>query len=128
MSGRRPEQGWFEKAEADLEMARRALGPGNPLPAMACYHAQQCAEKYFKGYLVSQRVDFRFVHDLVYLTQQCVERQPAFAELELTARILSRYGAGVRYPMENFVDPDDDEAKEAVRLAESVAEFVKQSL
>ena len=40
MSGRRPEQGWFEKAEADLEMARRALGPGNPLPAMACYHAQ----------------------------------------------------------------------------------------
>ena len=40
MSGRRPEQGWFDKAEADLEMARRALGPGNPLPAMACYHAQ----------------------------------------------------------------------------------------
>ena len=35
-------------------MARRAMEPGNPLPAMACYHAQQCAEKYLKGYLISQ--------------------------------------------------------------------------
>ena len=28
MSGPRPEQGWFEKAEKDLEMAQRAMLPG----------------------------------------------------------------------------------------------------
>ena len=44
MSGVSPEQEWFEKADQDLEMARRALGPEKPLPGMACYHAQQCAE------------------------------------------------------------------------------------
>ncbi len=31
MSDARPERGWFEKANQDLEMARRALGPDKPL-------------------------------------------------------------------------------------------------
>ena len=72
---------------------------------MACYHAQQCAEKYLKGFLVSRSHSFNFVHDLFYLTQECAQRQPAFRELELAAETLGRYGAGVRYPLENFVDP-----------------------
>lgn len=50
MSARPPEHDWFEKAEQDLEMA--------------CYHCQQCAEKYLKGFLVSRSVEFRPVHDL----------------------------------------------------------------
>ena len=128
MSARPPEHEWFNKAEQDLEMARRAMEPGNPLPAMACYHAQQCPEKYLKGYLISQLLEFRCVHDLVYLTQQCLKRQPAFAELLQTARILMQYGAGIRYPIEDFADPSNDEAIEAIGLAESVATFVKQKL
>ncbi|MDE2903598.1 MAG: HEPN domain-containing protein [Chloroflexota bacterium] len=44
-----PEQAWFAKADDDLEVARRALGPGRPLPALACYHAQQSAEKYLRA-------------------------------------------------------------------------------
>ena len=78
-----------------------------------------------KGYPVSQNIDFLYVHDLVYLTQRCMERKQAFTELEQAARILSKYGAGVRYPMENFVDPDEEEAWEAIKLAEEVATFVK---
>ena len=128
MSVRPPEQGWFEKAEKDFEMARRAMDPVGPIPEMACYHSQQCAEKYLKGYLVSQKKDFLYVHDLVYLTQRCMEGNQAFTELEQTARILSKYGAGVRYPMENFVDPDEEEAWEAIRLAEQVATLVKSQL
>jgi hypothetical protein len=61
MSDVSPEREWFEKADQDLEMARRALGPEKPLPGMACYHAQQCAEKYLKGYLIANSVPFRFV-------------------------------------------------------------------
>ena len=128
MSVRPPEQGWYEKAEKDMEMARRALDPEGPIPEMPCYHSQQCAEKYLKGYLISQNIDFLYVHDLVYLTQRCMERKQAFTELEQAARILSKYGAGVRYPMENFVDPDEEEAWEAIKLAEEVATFVKSQL
>ena len=128
MSARPPEQGWFEKAEKDMVMARRAMDPEGPIPELACYNSQQCAEKYLKGYLVSQKMDFLYVHDLVYLTQRCMERNQAFTELERPARILSKYGAGVRYPLENFVDPDEQEAWEAIGLAERVATFVKSQL
>ena len=69
MSARPPEQGWFEKADKDMVMARRAMDPEGPIPELACYNSQQCAEKYLKGYLVSQKMDFLYVHDLVYLKQ-----------------------------------------------------------
>ena len=124
MSGRPRERDKFTKADQDLEMARRAMTPGNPLPAMACYHAQQCAEKYLKGFLISRSHRFNFVHDLFYLVQECAKIQPAFSELELAAETLGMYGAAVRYPTEDFVDPDEEEACEAVKLAEQVAMFV----
>ncbi len=106
MSGVSPERKWFEKADQDLEMARRALGPKKLLPEMVCYHAQQCAEKYLKGYLIAQSVPFRFVHDLVYLTQLCTTHEPAFEELMSAAEILGEYGTTVRYPMGGSEDPD----------------------
>ena len=81
MSDGWPERDWFEKADQDLELARRALGPGKPLPGMACYHAQQCAEKYLKGYLISHSVPFRFVHDLVYLVSA---RKPLYRSFPVT--------------------------------------------
>lgn len=65
MSGPEREKRWFERADQDLEMARRALESGEPLPGMACYHAHQCAEKNLKGYLVDHSIPFRYVHDLV---------------------------------------------------------------
>ena len=123
-----PERQWIDKADEDLDAARRLLGPPRPLTWVACFHAQQCAEKYLKGYLVSQRADFRYVHDLVYLTQLCLELKPAFVELLKTARILMQYGTEIRYPTEQYKEPHEDEAWEAIRLAESVAAFVKSHL
>ncbi len=128
MDERHPEQDWFRKAEQDLEMARRTMLPGNPIPEMACYYARQCAEKHLKGFLVSRSHSFNLVHDLFYLTQECAQSQPAFSQVKLAAETLGRYGAGVRYPLENFVDPDEEEAWEAIALAEEVATFVKNQL
>ena len=109
-------------------MARRAMLPGGPIPEMACYYARQCAERHLKAFLVSKSRCFNLVHDLFYLTQECAQYQPAFSQLKLAAETLGRYGAGVRYPLENFVDPDEQEAWEAIALAEEVATFVKNQL
>ena len=128
MSARPPEQDWFAKADDNLEAARRLLGPPKALTWVACFHAQQCAERYLKGYLVAQSLKFNFVHDLYYLMQECSKRQPAFLKLEECVEILGRYGAEICYPMEQFADPDEDEAWEAVKLAQSVAALVKQNL
>ncbi len=126
MNDESPERDWFEKADQDLEMARRALGPEQPLPEMACYHAQQCAEKYLKGYLIAHSVPFRFVHDLIYLMQLCIAQESAFEDLMPAIEILNEYGATIRYPMEGgSVEPDIEAAREAIRLAEQIATLVK---
>ncbi len=120
MSDLRPERDWFEKADQDLEMARRALGAGTPLPAMACYHSQQTAEKYLKGYLVAHSIPFRYVHDLVYLIQLCMEEEPALGELMPAVESLNEYGTAMRYPEESSPGPTVEAAKEALKLAEQV--------
>ena len=79
---------------------------------MACYHAQQCAEKYLKGFLVARDLPFRFVHDLIYLTQLCMAREPTFEQLMPAAEILGEYGVATRYPIEGGKDPDVDMATE----------------
>lgn len=44
---------WVEKAEGDFRTARRELlAPDSPNYDAACFHAQQCAEKYLKARLV----------------------------------------------------------------------------
>lgn len=126
MSGVEPERGWFEKADEDLEMARRALEGGEPLPSSACYHAHQCAEKNLKGHLVSHSIPFDYVHDLIYLTQLCIEHDPAFEELMPTVGTLDEYGTALRYPMEKSEEPDLKTAREVIRLAEKVAAFVRK--
>jgi len=125
MTGAAPEsRRWFEKAEEDLVMAQRAMDPTDPLPAMACYHAQQCAEKHLKGFLVFRNTSFRFVHDLVYLTQLCMEIEPDFSALLSAAEILGEYGTRIRYPSDEDTEPDEEAAREAIRLAEQVKAFV----
>ena len=126
MTGARPELAWFAKADADLEVARRALGPGRPLPDMACFHAQQCAEKYLKGYLVARGVPFRFVHDGDYLIQLCTPLDSAFGDLASAAEILNVYSATSRYPAETVPEPDIPAAQEAIRRAQQIADFVLQ--
>ena len=64
MTDTRPELPRFAKADDDLELARRAVAPDRPLPAMACFHAQQGADKCLKRYLVYHGVPFRLAHDL----------------------------------------------------------------
>ena len=124
MTAAPPEQAWFAKADDDLELARRALGPDRPLPALACYHAQQCAEKYLKGYLIAHGVPFRLVHDLDYLIELCARLNPAFEDLTPAAEFLNAYIATGRYPAEADPEPDLEAAQEAIHLAQQIADFV----
>lgn len=43
-------RGWFLKGESDLSAAHRILDGEGPYDT-ACFHAQQAAEKFLKGFL-----------------------------------------------------------------------------
>jgi HEPN domain-containing protein len=42
---------WFKKAENDLINAEHTMTMAEPPTDTVCFHAQQCAEKYLKGFL-----------------------------------------------------------------------------
>lgn len=127
MTATPPEQAWFAKADDDLEIARRALAPDRPLPSAACFHAQQCAEKYLKGYLVAHNVPFRFVHDLGYLIGLCAGIDPAFTNLRPAAITLNPYVATARYPSEAAQEPGIEAAEKAIAVAEQIAAAVART-
>jgi HEPN domain-containing protein len=59
---------WIEKADHDLRNAEHTLILSDDCPFdTVCFHAQQCVEKYLKGWLVSRQIDFPRPHDLVVL-------------------------------------------------------------
>jgi HEPN domain-containing protein len=62
---------WVAHAEEDFTLARAALRRKQPLAFGACFHAQQCAEKYIKALLISKGADFPKTHDLLMLSNLC---------------------------------------------------------
>jgi HEPN domain-containing protein len=116
---------WAERAEEDFLVARSSLRYRKPLTHVACFHAQQCAEKYLKALLVSKGEAFGKTHDLLLLSGQCEKAGvwlPVAAE-QLNA--LSEYAVRVRYPGE---DPTPDEARHAVQIAKAVRRFARHLL
>jgi HEPN domain-containing protein len=90
---------WLAKAEADYKSAvalqRRRK---EPLPAIVCYHCQQCVEKYLKAYLIAQGSTPPRIHDLEDLLNLCaLYDAPLTAQLPLV-HVLNPYGVLIRYP------------------------------
>jgi len=56
---------WVEKAEGDFATARRELrARKDPNYDAACFHAQQCVEKYLKACLQEEDLSFGRIHNL----------------------------------------------------------------
>lgn len=114
--------GWAERGEEDYLLARSALRRKKRLVCGACFHAQQCAEKYLKALLISKYVTFPKTHDLLVLNDLC-ENQGVF--LGMAAKqlhTLSDYAVQVRYPGD---EPTPDEAREAIGIAKAVRRFAR---
>lgn len=89
---------WAEKAEEDFTLAQSALRRKKPLLTGACFHAQQCAEKYIKAPLLSKGAEFPKTHDLLMLNNLCAE---AGIFLEINPKLLNTltdYAARTPYP------------------------------
>ena len=93
---------------------------------LVAYHAQQCAEKYLKAYLVRSDVDFPFTHNLSLLLELCAT-SAAWAEGLEDAEELTGYAITTRYPGE-ALDVSGDKARTAVAIAARVREVVTEAL
>lgn len=118
---------WIEKADHDLRNAEHTLTIIDDCPFdTVCFHAQQCVEKYLKGWLTSKRIDFPRTHDLVVLLNLAATTGLRGVKTE-NVQPLNRYTIEARYPGD--WDPiDRDEAKQAVAAARSVRDVVRSLL
>ena len=97
--------GWFRFADTDLALAEHALSM-HPQPLEAiCYHCQQSAEKYLKGYLLFTGVEFPpKTHNLMQLCAMCSTYDSQFDNIQNKCSTLTVYGVQPRYPDEIYID------------------------
>ncbi len=108
---------WAALADEDLALTRSALRRKRVLSSGACFHAQQCAEKYLKAVLVANQQPFPKTHDLSVLNDLCEKAGVSLALDIDQLDILSSYAVRVRYPGE---EPSAAEAQEAFTIARAV--------
>ena len=93
---------WVDKAEADFATAGRELrARRQPNYDAACFHAQQCVEKYLKAKLVEVKIRFTKTHDLVRLLDLILPREPLWELFRPLLIELSRFAVAFRYPGES---------------------------
>jgi HEPN domain-containing protein len=87
-------QRFADDDEALVIIALREKGPANPI----CFHAQQIAEKYLKGFLAYHKQPPIKSHNLTQLLRLCVQIDSQLQDLEETIIQLSAFYVETRYP------------------------------
>lgn len=98
---------------------------------MACFIAQQAAEKALKAFLYSNGADEVWGHSIAELAFDAEKFSKDFSELRLKISSLDKYYIPTRYPSslpggipaEAF---DEEDAEKAIRLAKQTINFVKK--
>ena len=119
---------WFKTARGDLDTARALLGLKRY--AHACFHAQQAAEKAFKGLLVATG-RLPKTHSIAQLLRELPEDPERHPRLAVAARLDKLYIA-TRYPdaLPEGSDIgeayDAKDAQEAIDVAEGTIALLQQ--
>ena len=119
----RPAREWITKAEGDYATALRELrARKNPNYDAACFHAQQCVEKYIKGILQAKQIAFARTHDLCLLLDVSLGEFPLWESFRPDLEMLTQYAIAFRYPGETATKA---EARQAVNTVTKLREVFR---
>lgn len=116
-------QQWLIKSQRDLRVAWVLFKNEESLLDAVVYHCQQSAEKSLKAYLTYQNTVFRKTHDLDILIDLCCQSEASFQDLKDAGDTLTPYATEFRYPSDT-IEPEKDEAEEALKIASLILDFV----
>lgn len=116
---------WVNKAEGDWEMALKAYrARRHPVYDAACYHGQQCAEKYLKARLVEAGIAITKTHDLLALLNLLLPIEPHWLALHPQLNALNRFAVLSRYP---GYDATRVDARQAISDCREVRRTIRSS-
>jgi HEPN domain-containing protein len=114
---------WFSVAGDDLRSAEYLATMHYPRPeGIICFHCQQSAEKYLKGFLFKNNIEFPKIYDLMKLLELCEGVNARFTTILLKCNSLNRYSVIPRYPDEPEITPED--TNNAIQFAKDIKDFV----
>ncbi len=117
---------WLEKAEGDFHTCvREVRARRHPNHDSACFHAQQCVEKYLKARLQEAGQPFPKTHDVLDLLQRALGVEPAWSVLHTPLTQLANYAVVFRYP---GLSASKTDARKALRACRMVRRTVRLSL
>lgn len=117
---------WVGKAEDDLTMALRELrARKKPSYDGACFHSQQCAEKYMKALLEEAGITIPRTHNLAALLDLVLPLDPSWDLLRPHLTVLSGYAVAIRYPGNQADRPT---ARDSVRVAQAARDKARLAL
>ncbi len=122
---------WLIQAERDFNALKDLMSGAHY--HLVCFNAQQVAEKALKGFLYYQGKEFIFTHSVTKLCEESARYDASFTGLRKEIKTLDTYYLEARYP-NSLVDNipaeffDEDDAKEAVKMAKRTLEFVKERM
>jgi HEPN domain-containing protein len=115
-------QEWFKFADHDLDAAELFLEMRPQHYEIICYHCEQSAEKYLKGYLVHCGVIPPKTHELGTLCEMCCKFDERFNAVSNECESLTQYGVQPRYPSE--MELSERHVKKAVAYARTIKNFI----
>lgn len=119
---------WLRQAEADLEAARLLR---ERLAALACFHAQQAAEKALKAVLYAAGERVVLGHSLSALGEAVSQQSPGYEPLREAVAKLDRFYIPTRYPnaLPQGADPasafDPADAQAAIDSAQKALDHAR---
>lgn len=117
---------WVTKAEGDyLTAVREARIRKSPNYDAVCFHSQQAAEKYLKGYLNEGGKAIPRTHILSDLLGLCLTLEPQFKVIQSLLNVLDGYAVQFRYPGQTATL---SEAHAAVKAIGEIWRFVRLKL
>jgi HEPN domain-containing protein len=116
---------WVAKAEGDYRVMIMASKAAPSEPDQVCYHAQQCVEKYAKGFLQEHNIEFARTHDMEYLHTKCASVDSDFGQYKSDFLRLDEYSTEIRYPGDYASEQD---SRDAVTIVERLRNFIRQKL
>lgn len=116
---------WVSKAEGDWEAAQKMYRARKfPVYDAACFHCQQCAEKYLKAKLIEAGIAFAKTHDLPSLLKLILPVEPSWLTLNQQLDALNKFAVVYRYPGNDATKAD---AKQAIEDCRAVRRFIRQA-
>jgi HEPN domain-containing protein len=122
---------WLAQATADLHWADHLAREGGW--HLACFLAQQVAEKALKAFLYAQGEEIVLGHSVARLCAAAARYRPEFADKARRWSLLDGYYIPTRYPngLPDSIPADvytQDAAMDAVALARETVTWIRQSL